>query len=56
MSLNSQKLNLGYFFTSKNNINAWGIENGVTHQEISFDPGSYFWIYSFTLSWEVKFS
>lgn len=55
VNLNSQKLNLGYFFTSKNNINAWGIETGVTHQEISFDPGSYFWIYSFTLTWEVKF-
>lgn len=55
ISLKSQKLNLGYYFSSKNNLNAWGVQGGVSHQEISFNPGSYFWIYSFSLSWEVKF-
>jgi len=53
--LKSQDLNLGYFFTSKNTRNAWGIRTGVTHQEISFNPGNYFWIYSLGLSWEVRF-
>jgi len=55
INLKSQKLNLGYYFSSKNNQNAWGIQGGVSHQEISFNPGSYFWIYSFSLSWEIKF-
>lgn len=55
IDLQSQTLNLGYFFTSSNNRNLWGIQAGVSHQEISFDPGSFFWIYSFTLSWDLKF-
>ena len=55
INLKSQKLNLGYYFTSKNNRNSWGIQAGVYHQEISFDPGNYFWIYSFALSWDLKF-
>lgn len=55
INLKSQKLNLGYYFTSKNNKNSWGIQSGISHQEISFNPGSFFWIYSFSLSWEVKF-
>ncbi|MEP1487625.1 MAG: YaiO family outer membrane beta-barrel protein [Algibacter sp.] len=55
INLQSQKFNLGYFFTSKDDKNAWGIRSGVSHQEISFDPGAYFWIYSIGLSWEIKF-
>ena len=55
INLNSQKLNFGYYFSSKNNQNFWGIQAGVDHQEISFDPGSYFWIYSFSISWDLKF-
>ncbi len=55
INLNSQKFNLGYYFTSKNNKNSWGVQAGVSHQEISFDPGNYFWIYSFGLSWDLKF-
>jgi YaiO family outer membrane protein len=55
INLKSQKLNLGYYFTSKNNKNAWGFQTGISHQEISFDPGSYFWIYSFGASWDIKF-
>lgn len=55
INLNSQKLNVGYYFTSKNNKNAWGTQAGVSHQEISFDPGSYFWIYSLSVSWSMKF-
>ncbi|MDO5972264.1 YaiO family outer membrane beta-barrel protein [Flavivirga aquimarina] len=55
INLNSQKLNFGYYFSSKNNKNLWGALAGVSHQEISFNPGSYFWIYSFSLSWNMKF-
>ncbi len=55
VNLNSQKLRLGYYFTSSNKQNAWGVQSGISHQEIIFDPGNYFWVYSFILSWELKF-
>ncbi|MFA5296945.1 MAG: YaiO family outer membrane beta-barrel protein [Lutibacter sp.] len=55
IDLQSQKLNAGYYFTSSNKQNAWGAQLGVTHQEISFNPGNYFWIYSIGVSWELKF-
>ncbi|MDD7884665.1 YaiO family outer membrane beta-barrel protein [Flavivirga sp. 57AJ16] len=55
INLQSQKFNLGYYFSSKNNTNLWGAQAGVAHQEISFNPGSYFWIYSFSLSWDLLF-
>ncbi|MCF6180483.1 YaiO family outer membrane beta-barrel protein [Lutibacter sp.] len=55
VKLNSQKFGGGYYFSSKNNKNLWGSTLGITHQEISFDPGNYFWIYSLSISWEVKF-
>ncbi len=55
IKLKSQKLNAGYYFTSSDKQNAWGILFGVAHQEISFKPGSYFWIYSIGLNWDLKF-
>lgn len=55
INLDSQKLNLAYYFTSHNDKNAYGLQTGVSRQEISFDPGSYFWIYSFGLTWNMKF-
>lgn len=55
INLQSQKLNFGYYFSTSNNKNYWGILAGLSHQEISFDPGSFFWIYSFSISWDVKF-
>jgi len=55
VKLNSQKVKTGYYFSSKNNKNLWGSSFGITHQEISFDVGNYFWIYSLSLSWELKF-
>lgn len=55
IDLQSQKFNVGYYFTSSNKQNAWGTQFGVTHQEISFDPGNYFWIFSIGLNWELKF-
>lgn len=55
IDLQSQKFNVGYYFTSSNKQNAWGTLLGVTHQEIKSDLGSYFWIYSIGLNWELKF-
>jgi len=55
INLKSQKINLGYYFSSKNNRNAWGFKTGASHQEASFRPGTYIWIYSFSLSWQAKF-
>lgn len=55
VQLESQKLNVAYYFTSKNNKNKWGSKLGVTHQEISFYPGNYFWITTLGISWEIKF-
>jgi YaiO family outer membrane protein len=55
VDLKSQKLNMGYYFTSANKRNAWGAQFGVTHQEITFDQGNYFWIYNIALSWDIRF-
>ena len=55
IDLKSQKANFGYNFSSKNKQNLFGSTFGITHQEKSFDIGSYFWIYSISLSWDVKF-
>ncbi|MFK5959508.1 MAG: YaiO family outer membrane beta-barrel protein [Lutibacter sp.] len=55
IKLNSQKVGVGYYLSSKNSKNMWGFKFGMTHQEISFDPGNYFLIYSLSLSWEIKF-
>lgn len=54
-NLQSQKIDINYYFTSSNKKHAWGTQFGVAHQEISFDQGNYFWIYSLSLSWELKF-
>jgi YaiO family outer membrane protein len=55
IKLESQKINFGYYFTSKSKQNAWGTQFGISHQEISFDPGNFFWVYSLGISWELKF-
>lgn len=53
--LKTQRLNIGYFFSTRKDKNAWGAQFDVAHQEKSFDPGNYFWIYSLTVSWNLKF-
>ncbi|MCK0131288.1 YaiO family outer membrane beta-barrel protein [Flavobacteriaceae bacterium F08102] len=55
INLDSQKLKLGYYFTTNGSKNSWGFQTGVSHQEISFDPGAYFWIYSMGVTWRIKF-
>ncbi|MES2545068.1 MAG: YaiO family outer membrane beta-barrel protein [Bacteroidota bacterium] len=55
VELQSQKINFSYFLTSKNKKHAWGTQFGVAHQEIIFDPGNYFWVYSIGVSWDLRF-
>lgn len=55
ITLKSQKFKVDYFFSSTNKRNAWGTQLGITHQEKSFEQGSYFWIYSFSVTWDLKF-
>jgi YaiO family outer membrane protein len=54
-NLKSQKANIGYNFTTPNNKNAIGLQSGITHQEILFDPGNYVMIYFLAASWELRF-
>jgi YaiO family outer membrane protein len=53
--LKSQRVRIEYDFSSSNNRNIWGTQFGITHQEKIFDVGNYFWMYTFTLSWEMNF-
>lgn len=55
VNLKTQRLNVGYFFSTNKDTQAWGAQFDVAHQEINFDPGNYFWIYSLTVSWNLKF-
>ncbi|PKB15496.1 YaiO family outer membrane beta-barrel protein [Flavobacterium sp. 5] len=55
VNLKSQKLNIGYYFSTNNKQNAWGAQLGMIHQEIPFDQGNYFWISTILLSWEIRF-
>jgi YaiO family outer membrane protein len=54
-NLQSQKMNVSYFFTTSNKKNVWGTLFGVSHQEKVFAQGNFFWVYTLTLSWELKF-
>ncbi|MDR6843570.1 YaiO family outer membrane beta-barrel protein [Flavobacterium granuli] len=54
-NLKSQKLNVGYNFTTLNNKNAIGLQSGITHQELLFDPSNYVMIYFLSVSWELRF-
>jgi YaiO family outer membrane protein len=54
-NLKSQKINIGYNFTTPNNKNVIGLQSGITHQELLFDPGNYVTIYFFAVSWELRF-
>lgn len=55
VNLKTQRLNVGYFFSTNKDKNAWSAQFDVAHQEISFDPGNYFWIYSLTVTWDLRF-
>lgn len=53
--LKSQKVNIGYYFTSADKIHAYGSQFGVTHQESLFEPGDYYWVYFVALTWDLRF-
>ena len=53
--LKSQKIGLGYYFTSSNKRNAWGTTFSLSHEEKSFSRGDYYLIYSLGISYRVKF-
>lgn len=53
--LKSQKANVGYYFTSPNKRNAYGSQFGISHQEKSFSPGDYYWVYFLAFSWDLRF-
>jgi YaiO family outer membrane protein len=53
--LQSQKANIGYYFTSSDKKHAYGSQFGVTHQESLFSPGDYYWVYFVALSWDLRF-
>jgi len=55
ISLGSQSMSIGYYRTTRSSKHAYGISVQGTHQEISFDPGNYLWIYSVSLSWDLRF-
>jgi len=55
INMKSQKAVLGYYFTTQNKKNAVGIQFGIYHQEMSFDPGNYYWMYTSSVSWDLKF-
>lgn len=55
IGLKSQKINLGYNFTSSNQLNIYKTQFGITHQEELFSPGNYYWAYFAAFTWDVRF-
>jgi len=53
--LKSQKVNVGYYFTSSNKQHVWGTKFSLTNEEKSFSLGNYYLIYSLGVSYNVKF-
>jgi len=53
--LKSQKVALGYYFTSSDRKNAWGTSLSFSSEEKSYARGEYFLVYSLGVSYRVKF-
>jgi YaiO family outer membrane protein len=53
--LKSQKMGVGYYFSSKSKRNTWGSKLGVSRVEKSVSRGDYFVIYTLGISYNVKF-
>jgi YaiO family outer membrane protein len=54
-NLDSQKLVVGYYFSSKSKKNAWGFKTSVLREEKPFAKGEYFVYTSLGVSYSVKF-
>ena len=55
IGLKSQKINLGYNFTSRNQRNIYNTQFGITHQEELSSPGDYYWVYFVAITWDMRF-
>lgn len=53
--IESQQLLLEYQFASKNRSNLYRAQLGLTHQELVFESGSYFWAITAGLRYQVRF-
>ena len=53
--LKSQKIGGGYYFSSKNKKNFWGTSLNISREEISYDRGEYFLMYSIGVSYSLRF-
>jgi len=53
--LESQRLSFEYQFPSKNDINTYSTTIGITREELSFSPGSFFLSFSAGLTYSIKF-
>ena len=51
----SQQLLMEYQFTNKNRSNLYRAQLGITHQELVFEAGSYFWAITAGLRYQVRF-
>lgn len=53
--IDSQQLQLEYQFTGKSLSNLFKAHLGLTHQELVFEPGRYFWAVTAGLKYHVRF-
>lgn len=53
--LKSQKIDLGYFFSTENKKHFWGTGLGVAREEKINDRGNYFLVFYLGLSYDVRF-
>ena len=53
--IDSQQLMFEYQFTGKSISNLYKAQLGITHQELVFEPGRFFWAVTAALKYHVKF-
>lgn len=53
--IESQQLNLEYQFTGSTGSNIYRTSLGITHQELAFDAGNFFWAVTAGFSYQFKF-
>ena len=54
-NLKSQKIGGGYYFSSNNKKHAWGASLNISREEISYDRGEYFLMFSLGASYSLRF-
>jgi len=55
IKINSQQIGVNYYFSTNSRKNRWGTNFSVAHQELSFSPGEYMYVYSFGINYYLKF-